>query len=155
MKKLLNKERITAIICFIFGALVYYGASQMKKSALDPVGPGVFPKVASAIIMVISVLHFVISPTTEENTKEKEELHWRNVAILAGMIVVYIFLFPRIGFPIATTAFLFAFSTIFDPRPMKEKIVGNILFSVLFMAVLYLIFKVLLGIMLPSLIIGK
>ncbi len=153
MKKILNRERITAVVIFLFGLAVYLGASAMKKSPLDPVGPGVFPKVVAVAMMFISVIHFLISGNVEAG--EKEELHWKNVAILAVMVALYILLFPRIGFPIATSIFLFVFSTIFDPRPMAEKWKANLIFSICFMAVLYLIFKVMLGIMLPTILIGR
>ncbi len=152
MKKFLNTERITAIIWFLLAVVVFISASRMPKPLLDPVGPGLFPKVVSIMIMVISTIHFLLNGDMPETVKK--ELHWKNVAILAGLIIAYILLFPRIGFPVATTAFLFAFSTIFDSRPMSEKWKANILFSIVFMAVLYLIFKVLLGIMLPTVIIG-
>ena len=162
MKKFLNQERIVALVCFIFGAWVFYSGTQMPVTKIDPVGPGAFPQLIGALAMIISVVHFIISKTNKDNpteketkdeTEEKPKENYKEMGYLIVLIAAYIVLMPIVGFFIATIAFLMAFSMYFDKRSVKEKLLGNIIFSVAFTVFLYLIFAVALGVMLPTLFI--
>lgn len=66
--------------------------------------------------------------------------------------MVYLLLFSRIGFIIATTLFLLSMTLYFDHREMKTKLKIAIPYSIIFSFVLYFFFAELLGVLLPTLI---
>lgn len=149
MKKILNRERIIALICIAFAAAVWIEAGRWPESFLDAVGPSKYPRLLAGAIAAISIIMFVSS---KEAKPIKGKCHFFDLGYLIICIMAYLLLFPRVGFIIGTTAFLLAMTLHFDRREMKVKIKIAVPYAVIFSIFLYFFFGKLLGVLLPSLI---
>jgi len=151
LKKLLNRERIIALVCMMLCVLLWFSASAFPIPKLDPVGPAVMPKMIGGLGFIISVVHFIISTGPyEDSGKSKNGIR---LSAFIGLIAVYLVLLPIIGYFFSTIPFLIAMTSFLDTRPLKEKIIPDVIFSVIFAVLMYVIFKVMLGVLLPTIFI--
>ena len=150
MKKILNRERIIALICLAFAAFIWIQAGTFPESFIDTVGPAKYPRLLASLIAIPSVVLLATSNGPVEPIKGKRE--FKSFSYLVLCIVVYLTLFNLIGFVLATTAFLLALTLYFDQRELKSKLKIAVPYSVLFSLLLYFFFAKLLGVLLPSII---
>ena len=123
---------------------------MFPASALDSVGPAKYPRLLAAIIGVASIALFITSKGPVAPIEGDRKFGYFAYVLICTM--VYLLLFPRIGFIIATTLFLLSMTLYFDHREMKTKLKIAIPYSIIFSFVLYFFFAELLGVLLPTLI---
>lgn len=150
MNRFFNRERIIALICFAFACYVWIEAGMFPESALDSVGPAKYPRFLAAIIGVASAVLFFTSNKPSKPIEGAREFGYMAYVLVAVMI--YLLLFPRIGFIIATTLFLLSITLYFDRRELKSKLKVAIPYSIGFSIVLYFFFAELLGVLLPTIL---
>lgn len=150
MSNFFNRERIIALLCFAFAAYVWIAAGMFPASALDSVGPAKYPRLLAAIIGVASIALFITSEGPVAPIEGDRKFGYFAYVLICTM--VYLLLFSRIGFIIATTLFLLSMTLYFDHREMKTKLKIAIPYSIIFSFVLYFFFAELLGVLLPTLI---
>lgn len=75
----------------------------------------------------------------------------RRVALALGMMLLYILSMESVGFYLAGFLFFFATMLVLDPiRPTPVLVGRKAFYALCFMAVLYLLFNTMLGVMTPS-----
>lgn len=168
LKRFMVKDRVCAIVALLFAAAVFITAASFPKSILDALGSSIYPQVLAAGIAVCAVLLFITAkPNKEELARWAEEdaaaAEGREpvpaprgdalgVMITIALLIIYYLLFITLGFFVATIAFCMGFAIKFDPRPMKERIIRGLIFSVPFTVIIYLLFAKVLNVLLPTLI---
>lgn len=150
-KKLLNKDRIAAILWFAAAAYVWYEASGYPVSLLDKVGPAKYPHLLSALIAIGAVALFITSKNQDGEEKKESVKDYRSLLFVILTIAVYLAIFNLAGFVISTIVFLMAMCLYFDTREPRERLKGAIPYSVGFTIVIYLFFAKALGVQLPTL----
>jgi len=91
------------------------------------------------------------APTEGTDDDDRERItNWRDAWITLGALVVYVAVFSFLGFFLATTVFLVGVSTFFAPRKWLRNIIVSVVFSIL----VYLLFTELLAVRLPAGLLG-
>ena len=159
-KPLLNTERIVALFCLALSAWIFYEASTFKGSALDSIGPALYPRLVASIIGICSIALFIKERPKEEETSspapegakpDGKVSDYRSLVIVVCALIVYSLFLKRLGFILCTILFLFSLSIYLDQRELKEKLKTAIGFSVGMSVCLYLFFAKVLGVLLPTL----
>ncbi|WP_338046062.1 tripartite tricarboxylate transporter TctB family protein [Planococcus versutus] len=136
-------------LLFLIAAVYLYFSFQLPNYPYTPVDADVIPKGLGVLMLILSVaLYFSRAKETAEE-KKKRDIPTRELLVIAAvfaMIFVYILLFEAIGFVVMTALFIFFSSWFLGYQKWKV----NILVSLLFPIVLYVIFVNALGISLPS-----
>ena len=151
VKQFLCKDRVCAIVSFLFGVWVFLVANKFPKSVVDSVGSAFFPKICAGIIMVASVILFITAkPAEEEKTNLKG---YKALGVVFGDMLIYILLWDRIGFILSTLVFLTIFIMYFETKyeKLSERFIKSAPFIIIFTIILYLLFGKVLGILLPTL----
>ena len=137
-------NRIIAVILFAGSALWGCLAAQFPESFVKGVpGPSFFPLTIVAALMVLSVCLFFSKG--ESKKSGTNGFNWRQVAVIS-MMCAYVAIIPYAGFPLTTMIALFTL-LVFSK---KIGIGSAILTSAITTGILFLIFKLLLKIPLPS-----
>lgn len=127
-----------------------------------PVSPRSFPTTIAVVMVLVTtaiaameIVRIVRKRQAESdglNFGEPEDddreriTHWPDAWIALGALVVYILVFAFLGFEISTFAFLFGLSTYYQPRKWLRNLIASVVFAVL----VYVLFAHLLGVQLPS-----
>ncbi|WP_200307100.1 tripartite tricarboxylate transporter TctB family protein [Streptomyces adelaidensis] len=130
----------------------------------DTLGPSAFP-VAVSLLLALSGLmlagrgaraghrtrHTAVPERTEGPLESSEPpVPWRRLALMTTLFTAYVLFFIPLGYLTATTAYLFATSTLID----RERWRRNLGFAVAFTVVVHVSFTRLLGIELPAGLLG-
>lgn len=165
MTKLINptstKGRVILNIIWLIVAIFFYGTSipYATVRTLDPIGPHVFPQLMSLVIIICAIGNLVVLYISNKNRKieqekaRKEELE-ESVEIktlnkiLFSIIIclIYIIIIPYAGYLISTILLMFAMIGLQGGIELKN----NILVSLGFALLLYLVFSRVLNIFLPN-----
>ena len=161
MKTILCKDRIVGLIFLVFSIIVYIIADSFPVSLIDKFGSSLYPQILAILIGLCSIaLIITAKPSPEEQAQipaaAAKGRDFRGVGFTILALFCYYLLFRPLGFFLSTIAFLMAFCLYFDRKqPMAERAKHGIVFAVLFSAVLYFLFAKLLGVLLPTLFLGR
>ena len=156
MKFFKDSTRLIGVVFLIFSIWVIVvssgfkqKASQLKLVARDPIGPGLFPiavGIALAILSCILIITGDKKKKAEEDGEEAGPPQWKTLFIVIAAMGVYTYLFSVLGYIITTILFIFGLSMLFERTRWKTAI----LYSLIGTASWYLVFKVGLKILLPT-----
>ena len=136
-------DRILGIVGLALAAFYLWAASIIPDSfMMDEVGPRAFP-VIIAIIVIICSLVFIARPDPEPRWPGYRSL-WE-IAMAALVMLAYAQLLPRLGFALCTV-----FATMYLTWRLGSKPVHAALIGVAVSAVLYILFRVILGLSLAK-----
>lgn len=137
-----------ALISFIIGTLGFYFALDMTSDELS--SPSVFPKLASTVVMVCSVVNFwkamrrkkpeVSAPTIAQYLLPKD------VVVVLLLLVSYCVVLPWLHFIVSSYAFM-VLGMVYLQR--GKNIVRALLISAASLAVLVILFRYLFLVILP------
>jgi len=136
-----------AVIWFVFGFLGFYFAMGMTHDSLS--APSVFPKLASAIIMLCSAYSFVKALKRKKPGPDSHIFNFllpKDVLVILCGLIVYCILMPKVHFIPASYAFM-ALGMIYLHR--GKKIVQSLIISAGVLAVLVIIFRYIFLVLLP------
>ncbi len=137
------------VLLFIIAAIYLYFSFQLPNYPYAPIDADVIPKGLGVLLLILSTaLYFSRAKETEEE-KKKRAIPIRELMVIVtvfAMIFVYILLFEAVGFVIMTALFIYFSSWFLGYQKWKV----NVMVSLLFPVILYLIFVNALGISLPS-----
>lgn len=126
-------------------ALGIYVLNASQK--IKPKSAGVFPRLCAWVMLigvVITVIQIIIS---KKKTTHFEGKKWWKALLLLAMIGLYIFLLPKIGYLIPTIALCASVMVLLQYR--NWTVVS--LVSVIAVAVIFVLFKIILKVPLPML----
>lgn len=131
---------VAAAIGFLFGIFVLIEALLLPKGTNGVPGPGLFPGVVSAILILSSITLFVRS--LRMKPEENVEIHpfsddSKRVYLVMAILVVYLAVMPYVGFCVTTFVLMFALVKWFSAR----KVVPCLLIAAVVTAAIYLIFS--------------
>ena len=144
-------DRIICVVTLVLAAVYLYATAQLPSLEIgDPLGPKAFPRLLGAGLVLSAVLLFaetVRARRTQPRPALSREArrHLWVVAAVVGWTALYFALFEKAGYVFATTIYLLALMAYFN----RGKWLANLLTSVLFCLVSYLLFTKALGVTLP------
>lgn len=136
------------LFLFIVAAVYLYLSYQLPNYPYAPIDADVIPKGLGILMLILSVALFFSRAKEAEGEKTKRDIPKKELLVLVAvfaMIFSYIILFEIIGFIIMTSLFIFFCSLFLGYRKLKTNIVVSLLFPI----IMYVIFVNALGISLP------
>lgn len=133
---------ILAIICSVLSIYVIATAMKYPKGVAGVPGPGVFPIMISVLLLATSVSIMVSSSKMEDS-----EIGWlsddsKRVYISMIVLIVYVVALSKIGFVVTSVIFMTSMLQWFR----NGKPVINALISLIFVALVYLVFSIVLNV---------
>ncbi|MBM3130106.1 MAG: tripartite tricarboxylate transporter TctB family protein [Chloroflexi bacterium] len=129
------KENRIASVVFCLFALTYFAlafTTIAQPSVLQILGPDAFPKAIGVLMLILSgvyVLQSFRGLGREDETraaiigaedKVGTHIEWKTIALMLGVMLVYVFLFEPLGYPIATFLMFVTGAAILDRRHWKR-----------------------------------
>jgi len=147
----MKHDRFLGAVIFVLGIVGILLTMQLhvKTFANDP-GPGVFPFIAS-VILVISGFGIFMTKQIEHSKSGEAFLSkegWARAGIMTAALVVYAVALRVLGFYISTPILTYAFYRLIAGKE-KAKPLKGIIYSLITFGAIYLVFKVMLNSFLP------
>ena len=145
----MKKDILSSLFWLLFA--IYYTAQSYRLGLghWGMPGPGYFPFGAGLIFGVLALCVTVSSirrsPQGEHPKETSERLQWENVALILGGMLVYILIFKKAGFVIATFLLVLFFIRIIA----RERWFYSFLVSVSITVAFHVFFDILLNAQLP------
>ena len=143
-------DRIIFGTMLVLAAVYFYATAQIPSLEIgDPLGPKAFPRLLGIMLLVSAGMLFMEMWRARKASPQKEAApaerpRW---GLLGGVVVwtaIYFAAFQTLGFVLSTSAYLIGLTAYFN----RGKWVANVLTSVLFSVLSYLMFQRL-GVSLP------
>lgn len=139
---------VVILILTIFTALVFYLSSQLPDLSSGSVtGPEFFPNLLAITLVFLLVLLFISTVRMKENT-ELELLSPIAIKTYKTMVIIltYLLAMNYLGFIVSTVILLFVLLSFLG----RFDLIKNLIISVGATAVIYIIFKIILSVPIPS-----
>lgn len=140
-------ELAAAALFFLVGALGYYFALGMTSGEYS--SPSVFPKLASALIMIgsaVNFFHAVKKVRPEDGMSVPGYLFPKDVVMVVLLLVIYCLILPKLHF-IASSYLFMVTGMVYLER--GKNIIRSLVVSALALALLVAIFRYLFLVILP------
>jgi len=137
-------DRVIFVCTIIIAAVYFYATTLIPSLEIgDPLGPKAFPRLLGGFLLIAAGLLFLEMWKDRKNTAQPAgdagASIWRHAGVIAGVTVwtgLYYVAFDRLGYIVASTAYLIALMAWFN----RGKWVANVLTSVLFAGLSYWMF---------------
>ena len=133
-------ERLFLLFLCIISAFLYFITFNFEVFEMDKysLGPAFFPRLICIILFLIALILLIISIKNKNYSKIKNKnpnLKYSVITII--FFIVYVFLIEKLGY--LTSTIIFMISIIFLLK--SKSLLINIIFSVVFSSVIYLLFS--------------
>ena len=133
-------EKLFLLFLCIISAFLYFITFNFEVFKMDKysLGPAFFPRFICIILFLIALILLIFSIKNKNFSKIKDKssnLKYSVVTII--LFIIYIFLIERLGY--FTSTIMFMISIIFLLK--SKSLLINIIFSVVFSSVIYLLFS--------------
>lgn len=133
-------ERLFLLFLCIISAFLYFITFNFEVFEMDKysLGPAFFPKLICIILFLIALILLIFSIKNKNYSKIKNKnpnLKYSVITII--FFIVYVFLIEKLGY--LTSTIIFMISIIFLLK--SKSLLINIIFSVVFSSVIYLLFS--------------
>lgn len=143
-------DRVIFAGILILAAVYFYATAQIPSLALsDPLGPKAFPRLLGIGLLITAGILFIemlrAGKIKDQDADTQASAEWRHYLVVGAAAVwtgVYFAVFEWLGYAIATTIYLLVLTAYFHKGHIKT----NVLTSVLFSFVSYIMFTQLLGV---------
>ncbi len=144
-----------ALVAIILGAVYSLQAYALPRATIgDPMSPIYFPLGLGALMMLLGAITFIIEARKGLNSDDKAKrpkFHLQSMKLIFYVIVlciVYTFMFDHAGFVFSTLIFLFAMLVVINGG--MNKLVQNLVITVLFTIGMWYVFVHIFQISLPA-----
>ena len=133
-------ERLFLLFLCIISAFIYFITFNFEVFEMDKysLGPAFFPRLICIILFLIALILLIFSIKNKNYSKIKNKnpnLKYSVMTII--FFIVYVFLIEKLGY--LTSTIIFMISIIFLLK--SKSLLINIIFSVVFSSVIYLLFS--------------
>ena len=136
-------DRVTGVFLLLFAIWYGYRTTLFKVTFMaDPVGPRAFPAIL-AVLMALLSLYLIVKP--DPNPVWPAPITWLRIGLIILIFIAYAYLLVPIGFVLSTTFVMSALAIMFR-GPWLKSIAASLIFS----ALLYGLFAVVLDLSLPT-----
>jgi putative tricarboxylic transport membrane protein len=145
----MKSDRIVAIAAVLLAAVYLFATEQIPALAIgDPMGAKAIPRLLGVALLVSAALLWLESrlatkrpvPSAPDNVSRVPH-HWRVVGAVVAWTALYLLVFERLGYALATSGYLLVLMAWFN----RGRWTANVLTAVLFSFGSYLAFTRLFG----------
>jgi len=142
-----NERRAAAFFIVLSIAVIYYSVTKLSLGSVQEPGPGFFPFVCGAGILLLCLIWFAMNPKVDTCPAPLwEKGVWVAPVIAMVIITLYTFGLDILGYCTSTFLFLVAWQL----GIVREKWVKTGVIAIVGTAAMYLLFGYLLGIPVPE-----
>ncbi len=143
-----SKDLWLGIFCLLGGTALYFYSSNYDNFSYDVVGGGGFPRLLAIIIFACGLLIGAEVFFKRKNTTESKKAPGNYGAAIKMFVsvLVYIMILTHVGYVVSTLALTAVLLYIQNVKDIKKLT----LYSVVIVAALYLLFRVVLAVKLPT-----
>ena len=149
---------IVSIFYTALGAVVIYLAQQLPKSRVMKIGPDFMPMVIGTIILILALMLLFSSVRNfRANAKKAETMpadtsDYKRVLASLVLVVIYVNILAPVGFILSTLGYLFLQILVLAPddRRKRKDIITYAIIDVVFVLVVFYLFRYGFKIVLPS-----
>ena len=155
-------DRVIFVCTLLLAGVYFYATEQLPSLEIgDPLGPKAFPRLLgiglliTAVVLLLEILRARKSPAPKAADSAMRGApiivgaDTRGAPVIVGAValwtLLYFITFERLGYILSTSLYLLALTNYFN----RGKTIANVLTSVLFPIISYLMFTKLLGVTLP------
>ena len=146
-------DRIVFGFTLLLAVVYFYATEQIHTFEFgDPLGPKAFPRLLGVCLLVTAALLFTemwrARKAQPQDKKEQPAGDKRYLLVVGAMVVwtaIYFRVFVPLGYLLSTSIYLLALTVYFN----RGKWTANVLTSVLFCVLSYVLFTKVLGVTLP------
>jgi putative tricarboxylic transport membrane protein len=142
-------DRVIFVCTLILAGVYFYSTEQLPSLEIgDPLGPKAFPRllgiglVLTAIALLLEIVRAPKKAPAAAKAEPSQRAAQGIVAAAAAWTLLYFIVFERLGYVLATSIYLLILMAYFN----RGKWVANVLTSVLFSLISYLMFTKVLGV---------
>lgn len=147
-------DRIIFALILVLAAVYFYATAQIPTLEIgDPLGPKAFPRLLGIGLLITAALLFMEmwrarknQPRNDATPQNGDRRHLLIVGAVAVWTGLYFAAFEPLGYVLSTIIYLLALTAYFH----RGKWVTNVLTSVLYGVLSYLLFSTALGVTLPK-----
>jgi putative tricarboxylic transport membrane protein len=147
-------DRVIFVCTLVLAGVYFYATEQLPSLEIgDPLGPKAFPRllgiglVITAVVLLLEILR--ARKSTAPKAETRDDAATRGTSLIVGAValwtLLYFIAFERLGYILSTSLYLLMLTSYFN----RGKTIANVLTSVLFPVISYLMFTKLLGVTLP------
>lgn len=146
------RDRYIGVAAAMAGSVIWHLSTTLPEVPVHgDVGPGFFPKLIAAALLLVSISLFLLDGVTRKNGKQEvlsgiDKSTCLRIGALLLLTSLYVVSMPLAGFVAATAAYLFCCGLLFSNRHW----IRLLLFSAGCSGALYVVFKVWLRVPLPA-----
>lgn len=138
---------ITSILFMGLALGAFFESMKLPFGRISSPAAGFFPAILAALLAIISVLAFVDAlRSADEGAVQAERFTWKKIFLTLGSLLVFAFVFERLGYLAAT--FLFIMFLLRAVEQMSWGLAVAVAFSASLFS--YIVFGLLLGTPLPA-----
>lgn len=143
-----RKERQAAFfLMFLSVAVIYYSLTKLSLGTIKEPGPGFFPLLCGAGILLLCLIWFTVNPKADKTVPDMWKPGACSAPVIAMVIItLYTFGLELLGYCTSTLLFLLAWQTVI----VREKWVKTGIIAVVGTIAMYVLFGYLLGVPVPT-----
>lgn len=138
--KRLSRDVAAGLVFVVIGAAALVGGSDYRTGTLLNMGPGYFPRIVSALLVVLGAL-VALAGLRQRHAEQRRPWPWRALVLIVGGVVLFGFALERVGLVVAVVALIA--TSAFAER--DRGIVEALALSTVLAAVAWLVFVEALG----------
>lgn len=148
-----RKNIIVGIGSVLFGIFFFVSAFSIRQSQASSASPSLFPKVISALMVIMGLLlllrEFFGVNTEKHNANSITVKNGKHVLAFSAAMLAYAALLNVFGFLFCTFLYLTGMTFFLSERMEKKTAVHSLIYGVVFTALLYVMFERLFNATLP------
>ena len=147
-----------SIFFLVVGIALIIGARALPKSAVIDIGPDFMPTVIGVIIVILAAILLAESlkglkaNIAKAEAEGKDDSDYKRVLLSLILSLIYVFVLQPIGFIISTLVYLFGQIFVLSPdeKRTKKDIILYLVIDVIFVMVVFFLFRYGFKIVLPA-----
>jgi putative tricarboxylic transport membrane protein len=141
------KNRIVSVVLIAFAAFYAAASWNLEAWAKHAPGPALVPRILALVLGVLAILIWMEAKPAAETQEEVESYSKREPFIIFLLVLTYVFVIPKLGFPLSNLLLIIGLRRMVEPGSWWTDLAGAIGTTV----VIQVIFVYILALQFPTL----
>ena len=145
-------DTVAGLVSLVASVVLFWIAGDLPKSALVPIGPDFYPRIAlgvTALLSAVLVIEGILAGLRPPERAAGARPNYRLVVETFAVFFLYVGLLPGLGFRIATFLFVVVLQAVIEPPRSRGRWVTILVVALVTMLVTYVVFERYLSVLLP------
>jgi putative tricarboxylic transport membrane protein len=145
-------DTVAGLVSLVVSLTLFWIAGGLPKSALVPIGPDFYPRMAlgaTALLSAVLVIEGVVAGLRPREPQAGVRPNYRLVVEAFAIVFLYVALLPGLGFRIATFLFVGVLQAVIEPPRSRVRWLTLLVVALVTTLVTYVVFERYLSVLLP------